>query len=202
MKSVAVFLAFHFCISLSFSTASEPQSERQLYNKIKEQTGVSLKEAFQAVDGSNVNSTINLQIFSRKEGPNEIENALDEEYNQQNKLCSLRPSATCQQSLKELKEHQNLVQDLRVRFDHLQDPEKIFYGLLVYYYSIRGPMFANELQSCAHRDNCQILTPQVQNLIAIARDLSLVAIQLKDEKTKNQELLKSLKKRIAAYEKF
>src|SRR4051812_39377817 len=92
---------FLLTLASLFAFASEPRVD--LYKRIKKETGVSLREAFQTVDKGNRLGAVDLQRYAEKVGIGEIERPFEEEIASRTAFCKKNKSIACDETVSDLK---------------------------------------------------------------------------------------------------
>ncbi|OQW53813.1 MAG: hypothetical protein A4S09_06240 [Proteobacteria bacterium SG_bin7] len=189
--------------------ASEPRLD--LYKKIKKETGVSLKEAFQAVDGKNQSAITDLQIYAKRVGIKEIEKSFDEEIVHREQYCKKKKSISCDETVQDLKSQIDFIRDLHIKSDTLDGHKKLYYSLIVYRFNIRMRVLKDDLldwdKNCSSQEKintkpCQEKLFEAHVLIDIARDVGQVVLTKSNKLPLDTEMVKSIKDRISRYEKL
>lgn len=187
--------------------AAEPRLD--LYKKIKKETGVSLKEAFQAVDGKNPSAVTDLQSYAKRVGIKEIERSFDEEIAHREQFCKKKKSISCDETVQDLRSQIDFIRELHTKYDTLDGYKKLYFGLIVYNFSIKIRVLKDDLldwdKNCSNQEKintkpCQEKLFETHVLADIARDVGQVAL-IKSEKSQvESEMLKSIRSGISRYE--
>lgn len=193
------------------STCQAEASEVRLdlYKKITKDTGVSLKEAFQALNDQNKSAVINLQIYAKKSGgTKDLEKQYEADISRQEKTCEKRKTASCKKIVQRMQTQLSSLRDLAKNYDQQKEHKKLYYSLVVYSFKITNKVLHEDLmawdKACSAKEKintkvCKSKIAEIYALIEIATAIEQAA-SLKPEK--NAESLKSIEEKISKYEKL
>lgn len=192
---------------IGLALASEPRLD--LYRQIKKETGVSLKEAHQAVLQGDQNSALSLQAYAKKMGIKEIDTSLDEDIAHRVKYCKEKKGIACRESVQELKSQQTLFRELHSNYEKLDGHRKLYYCLVVYNFYIKEKVLKSAFmdwdKNCSSQEkintrSCQDKLFESHVLADISNDLTQIALAKSEKEAPNSTLIKSVKERISRYE--
>lgn len=207
----ATSLIIFICLA-SLSSIAEAQSSKprlDFYKKIKIETGVSLKEAYEAVQGKNQFAVNMLKAYSKKVGIKEIEELFQEEIDHRTQYCRKKKSISCDETILDLKSQIAMVRDLYGKSDSLPGIQRLYLDLIIYHFNIKIKVLKSELfdweKSCSSQEKintrpCQEKLFEAHVLADIARDISQVALLKFQKENIEQSLLSDIKARIERYE--
>jgi len=205
------FLATCFFSVLVGATEATSKPRVDLYNRIKKETGVSLKEAFEATQGKNQFAVTGLQIYAKRVGIKEIEKSFDEEISNRKQHCKKKKNTSCDETVEDLKSQIALVRDLNSKMSSLEGFKKLYFYLILYQFNIKTTVLKNDLldweKNCSSQEKintrpCQEKLYETHTLADIARDISQVALDKTEKGKLEQSFLDEIKNRITRYESF
>lgn len=129
LRSVLNVLLLLF-ISLEVMASTSPRTD--LYKQIKKETGVSLKEAFQAVSGKNTTALANLGWYAKKVGIKEIEQTFADEISGLEQRCAKKRAFDCDSSIQDLKSQVSFIREMHGKCESRRDgrlPRSLLLGL-------------------------------------------------------------------------
>lgn len=211
IKFQPILLIFIFLSCLrTFADNKATKIRFDLYQKIKKETGVSLKEIFQHLEGKNHSVALSLQTYANRTGTKKIKKFLKEEIFQRQEFCKKRASVTCTESIEELKYQFNFLTNMEKNLDSQNKYKKIYFYLVIYNFNIKNIILKNEYlnweKSCsslekANTIECQEKLYGFHILVDIATELAQVAFQKSEKAQEDKLLISSLKEKISIYEK-
>lgn len=211
-QKLTLLTTFIYFISLSFSAEAQTSKVRlDLYQKIKKETGVSLKEAYEAVQGKNQFAVTMLKAYSRKVGIKEIEELFQEEIDHRAQYCRKKKSVSCDETILDLKSQISLIRDLSSKSESLPGIQRLYLDLIIYHFNIKIRVLKNDLldweKSCSAQDKintrpCQERLFETHVLADVARDISQIALSKSEKEKSDMSLLEEIKNRISRYESF
>lgn len=202
-------LIFLFTLSSSVQAFSEPRLD--LYKAIKKETGVSLKEAYEAVQGKNQFAVNMLKAYSKKVGIKEIEELFQEEIDHRTSYCRKKKSISCDETILDLKSQIAMVKDLYGRSNSLPGIQRLYLDLIIYHFNVKIKVLKNDLmdweKSCSSQEKintrpCQEKLFETHIFADIARDISQIALSKSEKEKPDSALLEEIKNRISRYESF
>lgn len=137
---LAIAISFHSF----FAYASTPKPRIDLYQKIKNETGVSLKEAYEAVEGKNHFASVSLQMYAKKMGTKEVERSINEEISYRQVYCKIMKGSTCTESIEELQSQLKFVVDLAKNIEKQSGQKKLYFYLTLYNFQIKNNVLKDE----------------------------------------------------------
>ncbi len=200
-------LTLFFLMSINL-LASTPRID--LYQKIKRETGVSLKEALGAAVGRDIFAATHLKIYAKNSGLKAIEGALQEEIKARKAVCEKQKSIICDERVAEVNEQLNDLRKMSMSFNSLPSHQQIYYCLTVYHFQIILHVLKGEradwLKTCSATEKintrpCQEKMFEANILADIAADISQIAYAKVKKKPPPEALLKSIQDRLLRYEK-
>lgn len=201
----------YFCIFSSIAGAQSSKARLDLYQNIKKETGVSLKEAYEAVQGKNQFAVNMLKSYTKKVGIKEIEELFQEEIDHRIQYCRKKKSISCDETILDLKSQISLVRDLYGKSDSLPGMQRLYLNLVIYHFNIKIKILKSELfdweKTCSSQEKintrpCQEKLFEAHVLADIARDISQVALFKFQKENLEQSFLNEIKIRITRYENF
>ncbi|MFZ3229416.1 MAG: hypothetical protein WA160_04365 [Pseudobdellovibrio sp.] len=192
--------------------ATEPTSKPRvdLYNRIKKETGVSLKEAFKATQGKNQLAVNSLESYTKRVGIKEIERSFDEEIANRERYCKKKKTFSCDGTVEDLKLQIALIRDQNNKMSSLEGFKKLYFYLVVYQFNIKFTVLKDDLldwdKNCSSQEKintipCQEKLYEAHVLADMARDVGQIALQKSEKVQVDVELSKLLEERILRYEK-
>lgn len=204
-----VFLIFIFPIFVSAQIPPDSKPRHDLYKKIKQTTGVSLKEAYEAVfDKNKIASRYRLLQVSNKKQMKKINKGMDDEIARHKKICVKSiDRLDCKKQLKDLEEQKNFISSLDEQI-HKNPKLRIYKSLVVLSYLVRHEILKSSYdiwsKDCSSQKKintieCKKQFFETDTLYAIVRDLaqSSYSKALKENLPINKDELKNL---VARYE--
>ncbi len=201
------------CFFSALVGATEPTSKPRvdLYKAIKKETGVSLKDAYEAVQGKNQFAVNMLKAYSKKVGIKEIEELFQEEINHRSQYCQKKKSISCDETILDLNSQIAMVKDLYGKSDSLPGIQRLYLDLIIYHFNIKIKVLKSELldweKTCSSQDKintrpCQEKLFETHILADIARDISQIALNKLEKEPPDSSVLEEIKNRISKYESF
>lgn len=196
--------------SLYFIAEAQSSKVRlDLYQNIKKETGVSLKEAFEAVQGQNQFAINMLKAYSKKVGIKEIEEFFKEEIDRRTQYCRKKKSISCDETVSDLNSQISTVKDLYTKSSSLPGIQRLYLDLIIYQFNIKIKVLKGDFldweRSCSSQEKintkpCQEKLFETHVLADIARDISQVALAKSQKEKPDSFLLEVIKNRISRYE--
>ena len=180
-----------------------------LYKRIKKETGISLKDAFLAVDRGYSPGLADLQIFARRVGIRGIEKSFEDEISTQTLLCKRRHSSICDESVGQLRSQIDFLREQNSKFTTLHGYQRLYYCLLIFSFHIKFEILKGELSewdaNCSSRAKvntlpCQQKLYETHILADIARDITQEAFEKQEKVASEGALRKLIIDRISKYE--
>lgn len=196
---------------VSFAEAQSSKPRLDLYKNIKKETNVSLKEAFEAVQGKNQFAVNMLKAYSKKVGVKEIEEFFKEEIDQRIQYCRKKKSISCDETVSDLKAQISTVKDLYAKSDSLPGIQRLYLDLIIYQFNIKIKVLKNDLleweTSCGSQEKintkpCQEKLFEAHVLADVARDIGQIALAKSQKEKSDDVLLEEIKNRVSRYENF
>lgn len=210
-KVILSFTIAYFSSLFSVAEAQSSKARLDLYQNIKKETGVSLKEAFEAVQGQNQFAVNMLKAYSKKVGIKEIEEFFKEEIDQRTQYCRKKKSISCDETVADLNSQISNLRDLYSKSNSLPGIQRLYLDLIIYQFNIKLKVLKNDLldwdKNCSSQEKintkpCQEKLFETHVLADVARDLSQIALAKSQKEKPDNLLLEEIKNRISRYESF
>jgi len=197
----------------SFYVSAEAKSAKlrlDLYQKITKETGISLKEVFQLLEGKDNSAANNLKIYVKQKGTKELEKFIKDEIFHRKAYCKKKNSNACFESIEEIQDQLNSLTDLAKNLDKQNGFKKLYFFLVIYNFNIKNNVLKSEYvnwdKACNSQEKintivCQEKLYGFHVLVDISTDLAQFAFQKSEKSPEDTKLISSLQERISKYEK-
>lgn len=200
-----------FLLAALAEASIKPIFSNLMYAKIRNETGVSLHQAFMAITTNDSVAVRNLNFYARKIKSEGVEKRIRDQISITTNRCQKEKNLTCTESIEQLNGALIKIQEMEKNYKKLSPEDKIQYAVTIYADQIHSKIFndfwKNWEQSClTEKDKskiqvCQKSLAEVQELEQISASLT----QLIATKTIGSQIetanLNFLKRRIEKYEK-
>ena len=152
-----------------------------------------------------------LKAYTKKVGIKEIEELFKQEIYHRTQYCREKKSASCEETILDLKSQIALVRELYGKSDSLPGIRRLYLDLIAYHFNIKIKVLKDDLldweKTCSSQEKintrpCQEKLFETHILADIARDISHIALSKSEKEKLDNSLLEQIKNRISRYESF
>ena len=176
------FLFLFFILASPISIPPDSKPSKNLYKKITETTGISLREIYKVVFNGDRTGQHRISKYVKVEGIRNLKSDIQKEMKTQEENCKRKPSEVCFRHLKVLEEEFSFIKGLEKQKSNSKF--KLYNDLLIMVYHIRSKVLKEPYRAWEKQcmDQNRINTPKCKNqyfeirvLHSIGTDLSEAA---------------------------
>lgn len=203
-------IIFLFWCSSAWADASPPLIRHDLYKKISNSLGVSVKDIYLALDNGDSRAKLKINLFARKEGSEHFKADYEKHIQHIQESCLERNTKSyCDEVSNPSKEELNNLLGLASNFKknpERADGQNLIWSIVLFSYVVKYRILGVEYSkwsdicppSSQNNLECKRCLYSIGYIDDIVKELAVEA----SKKTGSSEALKKIKKRIEVYEKI